>query len=121
MQKEMIPVMLAFGVTMLSFLVLMIAANWKVYGKAGKPGWGAIVPIYNVVLLLEIVNRPSWWILLLFVPVANFVVTIMLLVDLAKSFGKSVSFALGLIFLPFIFFPMLGFGSAEYQVSVQQN
>lgn len=121
MQNEMIPVIVSFVATTAILSVLIIAASWKMYAKAGKPGWGSLIPIYNVILLLEIVNRPMWWIALMFVPFANFIVAIILTVDLAKSFGKGVGFALGLIFLPFVFFPMLGFGSAEYQGVVQQS
>ena len=94
--------------------VLVIAAMWKLFTKAGKPGWAAIIPIYNFIVLLEIVGRPVWWVILLFIPFVNFVVDIILMIDLAKSFGKSTGYAIGMIFLPFIFLPMLGFGSAQY-------
>ena len=95
-------------------IVLMIASMWKVFTKAGKPGWAAIVPFYNIIVLLEIVGRPWWWLLLMFVPLLNFVIAIIVYIDLAKSFGKGVGFAIGLLLLPFIFFPILAFGDAEY-------
>jgi len=95
-------------------IVLLIAAMWQIFTKAGKPGWAAIIPIYNIIVLLEIVGRPWWWLLLLFVPIVNLVIAILMYIDLAKSFGKGVGFALGLLFLGFIFFPILGFGSARY-------
>jgi hypothetical protein len=98
----------------LATIVLVIASMWKVFTKAGKPGWAAIVPVYSAIVLLDIVGRPLWWILLLFLPVVNFVIWIIVAVDLAKSFGKSAGFAMGLVFLGFIFFPILGFGSARY-------
>ena len=98
----------------LAVFVVMIAAMWKVFTKAGKPGWAAIVPIYNTIVMIEIVGRPIWWIVLFFIPVVNFVVLIIIMLDMAKSFGKGTGFGLGLIFLSFIFYPILGFGPASY-------
>ena len=95
------------------FVIMMIAAMWKVFAKAGQPGWASIVPIYNCVVWCKIVGRPAWWVVLFFVCAP--VVVIILSIDLAKCFGKGVGFALGMVFLPFIFWPMLGFGSATYQ------
>jgi hypothetical protein len=102
------------GVVWLAIVVFLIASGWKIFTKAGKPGWAVIVPIYNIIVMLEIVGRPVWWILLLIIPFVNFIVGILVAVDLAKAFGKSVVFAVGLILLPFIFYPILGFGSATY-------
>ncbi len=95
-------------------IALMVASMWKIFTKAGKPGWAAIVPLYNTIILLEISGKPLWWIVLLFIPLVNFVVIIMLLVALAKSFGKDTGYAIGLLFLGIIFFPMLAFGDATY-------
>ena len=102
-------VFIVYGIVVL----LMIAAMWKVFAKAGEPGWASIVPIYNYVVWCKIVGRPAWWVVLFFVCAP--VVVIILSIDLAKCFGKGVGFALGMVFLPFIFWPMLGFGSATYQ------
>ena len=99
----------------LALAVFEIAAMWVVFKKAGKPGWAAIVPIYNILVELEIIGRPLWWIILYFVPIVNIVIGIIILLDLAKSFGKSTAFALGLIFLGVIFFPILAWGSATYR------
>jgi hypothetical protein len=99
----------------LALVVGIIAGIWKVFVKAGKPGWGAIIPIYNGILLLEIVGRPIWWILLFLIPGVNFVVAIIVSMDVAKSFGKGAGFGIGLAFLGFIFYPILGFGDAKYQ------
>ncbi len=104
-----------FLIIYLAIIIFIIAAVWKVFVKAGKPGWAAIVPIYNVIVLLEIVGRPLWWVLLFFIPIVNFIVAIIVYIDLAKSFGKSAAFGIGLLFLGIIFFPILGFGDAEYQ------
>ncbi len=98
----------------LAFLVLMIASCWKVYVKAGKPGWAAIVPIYNVIVLLEIVGKPLWWVLLMFVPLVNVIVAVIIYVRLSRKFGYDIGFAIGLLLLSFIFWPILGFGSAQY-------
>lgn len=98
----------------LAVLVLVIAGVWKVFSKAGKPGWAALIPFYNTIVLLQIAGRPLWWFFLLFVPLVNIVVAFIIINDLAKSFGKSIGWTIGLVFLPFIFYPMLGFGKATY-------
>ena len=98
----------------IAVIVFYIYCMWRIYEKADKPGWASIIPVYNVLVQLEIIGRPWLWLLLLFVPVANFVIGIILMIDLAKVFGKSSSFAIGLIFLPFIFIPILALGDARY-------
>jgi hypothetical protein len=95
--------------------VLVIAGLWKVFTKAGKPGWAAIVPIYNLIVLFQIAGKPVWWLVLLFIPVVNIVIMILAWVAVAKAFGKGTGFAIGLILLSPIFIPMLGFGNAQYQ------
>ncbi len=102
------------GLIYLAFMVLMVASLWKIYDKAGEPGWAAIIPIYNVIVLLKIVGRPVWWLLLLMIPFVNFIIAILVMIDLAKSFGQGAGYGLGLVFLPFIFSPMLAFGDASY-------
>ena len=98
----------------LAVVVLIFASLWKLFEKAGKPGWAGIVPIYNAVVLLEIVGRPLWWIVLLLIPCVGFVVGILLCIDLAKSFGKDTGYGIGLALLGIVFFPMLAFGDARY-------
>ena len=83
--------------------------------KAGQPGWGVLIPIYNIYLLTQIAGRPGWWVLLFLIPFVNIIVGIIVDIDIAKNFGKDAAFGLGLYFLGFIFFPILGFGSATYQ------
>jgi hypothetical protein len=104
-----------FWIVWLAVMILIIAACWKVFTKAGQPGWAAIIPIYNVYIWCKIVGRPGWWVILMLIPFVNFIVAIILSIDLAKSFGKGVGFGLGLAFLGVIFWPILGFGSAQYQ------
>ncbi|MFL6504124.1 MAG: DUF5684 domain-containing protein [Candidatus Udaeobacter sp.] len=106
------PVSIIFG---LLIALLIIVAMWKVFTKAGQPGWASIIPIYNLYIWCKIVGRPWWWILLMLIPLVNFIICIVLCIDLAKSFGKGVGFGLGLAFLGVIFFPILGFGSAQYE------
>ena len=101
-------------VVWLAIIVLMIAALWKVFEKAGEPGWAAIVPIYNFYILLKVAGRPGWWLLLYLIPFVNFIISIIVSIDVAKRFGKGTGFALGLVFLPFIFYPMLAWGDASY-------
>lgn len=95
--------------------ILQYAGTWRVYEKAGKPGWACLIPFYNFFVLLQIVEKPEWWLVWLFVPVANLVVKIWVTNLLSKSFGKDEAFTLGLIFLPYIFYPILGFGNADYK------
>ena len=95
--------------------VISIAAMWKIFTKANVPGWGAIIPIYNTYLLFKITFGNGWLFLLLLIPIVNIIALIIADVKLAKAFGKGAGFALGLIFLSFIFLPILGFGSAQYQ------
>jgi len=95
--------------------LLLIVAMWKVFTKAGQPGWASIIPIYNLYIWCKIVGRPGWWIILLLIPFVNIIVGITLCIDMAKSFGKGVGFGIGLALLGIIFWPILGFGSAQYQ------
>ena len=105
----------------IAVIVLEIAALWKVFVKAGQPGWAAIIPIYNLYILLKIIGRPGWWILLFLLGIIPFVgwiavlvIGIIIAIDLAKSFAKSSGFAVGLFLLNFIFIPILGFGESQY-------
>lgn len=104
-----------FWICEIAFIVLMVAAMWRVFSKAGEPGWAAIIPIYNIYVMCKVAGRPGWWLILLLIPIVNFIIAIILNVDISKRFGNGVGFAIGMIFLPFIFWPILGFGSAQYQ------
>lgn len=109
---------IGFVLVYLVVIVLMIAAQWKIYTKAGQPGWAAIVPIFNIIVLLKIIDKPLWWIALLIIPLVNIVILFLMNIELAKKFGKDTGFGIGLILLPFIFLPILGFGDAQYQGQV---
>ena len=105
---------IGFMIFWCAIALLMIASMWKVFVKAGKPGWAAIVPIYNFVVLCEIAGKPAWWVVLFFVPVVNFIAIIVLSIALAKKFGKGTGYGIGLALLGVVFYPMLGFGDAQY-------
>lgn len=104
--------------TMLAFIgaltLIGIISQWRIFEKAGKPGWASIIPIYNFYVHLKIVGKPGWWMLLLIIPLVNIYVAIKSTHLLSKSFGKDVAFTLGLLFLPFLFFPILAFSRAKY-------
>jgi hypothetical protein len=104
-----------FWICWLAVMILIIAACWKVFAKAGQPGWAAIIPLYNIYVWCKIVGRPGWWVILMLIPFVNFIIAIILSIDLAKSFGKGAGFGIGLALLGLIFWPILGFGSAQYQ------
>ena len=95
--------------------LLVIVAMWKVFTKAGRPGWAAIIPIYNMYVWCKIVGRPGWWVILMLIPLVNIIIGIIVCIDMAKSFGKGVGFGIGIALLGIIFLPILGFGSAQYQ------
>ena len=95
--------------------VVMIASMWKLFEKAGKPGWAALIPVYNTIVALEVAGRPWWWVLLMFIPVANVVFAIMYLLDFVKSYGKDTAFGVLSIFFPYVMFPILAFSKdAKY-------
>lgn len=101
-------------VIMLTIAVIVIIAEWRIYEKAGKPGWAVLIPFYNIIVLLEIVGKPIWWIFLFLVPFVNIVFGVWVTNLLSKSFGKDEAFTVGLILLGFVFYPILGFGDAKY-------
>jgi hypothetical protein len=103
-----------FWIIWSAVVVFYIAAMWKVYTKAGQPGWAAIIPIYNLVVLLQIAGKPVWWILLMLIPIVNIVIGVMVWHGVSTNFGKGVGFTLGLVFLGFIFIPVLAWSDAEY-------
>lgn len=100
-------------VIFMAIVVFLVASIWKIYVKAGEPGWTCLIPIYNLYIFLKIIGRPWWWIILAVIPIVSLVLLITPF-DLAKRFDKGVGFGFGLLFLGFIFYPILGFGDAEY-------
>ena len=98
----------------LLLVVLMIVSYWRIFTKANQPGWAILIPIYNLIVLLNIVKKPWWWLFLLLIPLINIIFAIIITYRLALSFGKGVGFAIGLIFLPIIFLPILAFDNSTY-------
>ena len=94
--------------------VLLIIGAWKAFVKAGQEGWAVLIPIYNYFVALKIAERSWWWIFLLFIPIVNIITLLIVNIDIAKRFGKGAAFGVGLWLLPFIFFPILGFGESAY-------
>ena len=97
-----------------AIIVLEFVSFWKVFVKAGQPGWAGLIPFYNWWIMLKIVGRPGWWFILFLIPLVNVAILIIVYNDLSKSFGKGAGFTVGMIFLGFIFFPILAFGGARY-------
>ena len=113
------PLMGFFGSGLLLFslavVIIVVIGCWKVFEKAGQPGWAILVPFYNVYILLKIAGRPGWWLLLWCIPVINIVVTIIVAIDIAQAFGQSAIFGFVLIFLlGGIGYLVLGFGDYRY-------
>jgi hypothetical protein len=104
-----------FLTVVFAIVVTTIAGAWKTFTKAGEPGWGYLIPIYNLYLMTKIAGRPGWWTILMLVPLINIVFQAIVQIGIAQNFGKSGAFGLGLLFLPFIFYPILGFGDAVYR------
>jgi len=103
-----------FAITELAILIFGLIAMWKVFVKAGQPGWAALIPIYNVIVLLRIAGKPWWWIFLMIIPLVNIVILFLVSIDIAKNFGQGVGFGIGLALLAIVFYPILAFGDARY-------
>jgi len=107
---------LFYMICWLAFVILIIAGFWKTFVKAGQPGWASIIPFYNIYILLKIAGRPGWWLLLFFIPFVNIIVSLVVAIDVGKSFGKDALYSIILLWLlSAIGYLILGFGSAEYQ------
>jgi hypothetical protein len=111
--------MAIFFILYFAFIIFMIAAEWKTFEKAGQPGWACIIPFYNFYIMAKIAKVENWW--LIFIPLANIYIAIVTINGISKAFGKDVGFTIGMIFLPFIFWPILGFGDAKYQYGELNN
>lgn len=99
----------------LLFVIFYLAGFWRIFEKAGRPGWASLIPFYNFYVLTKIADRPVWYLFLLFFPFANIFAFCSICNGISTKFGKDMGYTLGLIFLGFIFFPALGFGSAQYE------
>jgi hypothetical protein len=99
--------MAIISIVYLAVFALIIVSMWKLFVKAGKPGWASIVPIYNSYQVTQIAGRPWWWLLLMLIPFAGIVFAVIIVVDFVKSYGKSTGFALLALFLPFVAYPIM--------------
>jgi hypothetical protein len=109
-------VAIILGLIYAAVVIFEIAALWKVFAKAGRPGWGAIIPFYNIYLMLKVAGRPGWWLILYIIPLVNIVIHLIVSLDVARNFGKGGAFGVfGVWLFSFIGIPILGFGSAQYQ------
>ena len=101
-------------IAIIAVALFYLFCMWKIYVKAGQPGWAALIPIYNIYILTKIVGKPGYWTLLCLIPFVNFIFAIWLTNMLSKSFGKDEGFTIGLLLLGIIFYPILAFGGAKY-------
>ena len=97
--------------------ILLLVSMWKVFKKFGKPGWAAIIPIYNIYIMCEIAEKEWWYILLLCVPIANIYAMYVLYSAIANKLGKSTGFVIGMILVPYVFWPILAFSKSEVAVA----
>jgi hypothetical protein len=103
-------------------IIFELVAWWTLFDKAGFPGWAAIVPFYNLYILCKVADKSGAWVLLLLIPFVSVVFWILLYIAIAQNFNKGTGFMLGMIFLPFIFVPILAFGDSSYlTVAGSQN
>ena len=105
---------IGFIITICVIGLIQLIAQWKVFVKAGQPGWACIIPIYNIYIMTKITGKPGIWVLWMIIPIVNIVFVIWLTNMLSKSFGHDEGFTAGLILLGFIFWPILGFGDSKY-------
>lgn len=103
-----------FVLVILALIVITVIAKWKIFQKEGIPGWAALVPYYDTVRILEMNKQPLWWSFMMLIPIVNIFFGVKMFRRWAAVFGKGAWFTVGMIFLPFIFWPILGFGKAEY-------
>lgn len=103
------------GIIILAIALFVLIGAWKVFTKAGQPGWAILIPIYNIYVMCKISGKPGWWVIMFFIPVISLIFAILLCLGLAERFGKGAGFGIGLVFLSPIFIPILGFGSAQYK------
>lgn len=105
----------------LPFCIVIIASTWKLYTKANKPGWAALVPVYSTLVLLEIIRKPWWWLLLMLVPVVNIVFYIWSINLFVKSYGKDEGYTVGVLLLPYVFYPILAFNKHTQYIYNKTN
>jgi hypothetical protein len=104
-----------YEIVAVAAFILIIAGWWRIFTKAGHPGWGVLIPVYNIYLTCKTARKPGWWVILLLIPIVNIVMAFIVFIAIAKAFGKVGAFGVGMVLFPIIFVPVLGFGGATYQ------
>ena len=97
-----------------AIVIFFVITYWKIFEKAGRPGWEILIPVYNYFIMMKIIGKPWWWLLLMCIPVVNIVFIVMAVNMLSKSFGKDEGYTVGLLLLGVVFYPLLAFGDARY-------
>jgi hypothetical protein len=104
----MVIIAIVFAIS-LALGAIMIISMWRLYTKAGRPGWASIVPFYNQIVMIKIIGRPLWWFAMMFVPFANIVFSVMIMLEFVKSYGKDTWFGVASLFFPYVIFPIMAF------------
>lgn len=95
--------------------VLALVGGWKMLVKAGKPGWGIIIPVYNIYLFCRVAGRPGWWLILFFIPIVNIVIGLIVALNIAENFGHGAGYGILLWLFPWLMYLVLGFGTDTYR------
>ncbi|MEJ2594585.1 MAG: DUF5684 domain-containing protein [bacterium] len=106
--------LVALGITLLVFTIVNIVAFWQIFEKAGKPGWKSIIPVYNLLVLFDILGKPRYWFLFLLIPGLHIFIPIWMTILLGQRFQQSDLFIMGLFLFGFVFVPVLAFGDSKY-------
>jgi len=114
-------ILLIVGIITVSFAfaAFYIFCYWRLFQKADQPGWFALIPLFNMLVVLKLIGRPWWWLLLMLIPPINVLVSVLMVFDVARVFGKRTGFAFGLLFFSGVFLPLLALGDAEYTAPAQ--
>ena len=105
------------SISLIFSVFLILIPWWKIYEKSNQPGWSIFIPIYSTIIFLRIINKPWYWFILFYIPLINLIFLVWSTALLSKKFGKDLGFTIGLLLLPFIFLPILGYGSSKYESS----
>lgn len=114
-------VSVTFWLICIALSVVAIIGKWKMYKKAGVDGWESLIAGHNFIVEMKLGGIPTYWYFLIFVPFGIIAISCWKQMELAKSFGKSTGFGIGLILLNPIFTAILGFGKAQYLGPHYQN
>ena len=94
----------------LAFVLLVIISMWRVYERAGEPGWAVLIPFYNMYVLTKVAGLSGWWVVAMFIPLINIIALFVVSIGVARRFDRGAGFGVGLALLPMIFYPILAWG-----------